>query len=92
MMEEAIECELAFADDLLSGGVLGLQRDDVRRYLEHCADQRLVTLGMPPRYGSDNPFPFMALQDVQELANFFERRVSAYQVGVAGEVVFDAKF
>lgn len=47
---------------------------------------------MPPRYGSDNPFPFMALQDVQELANFFERRVSAYQVGVAGEVVFDAKF
>jgi ribonucleoside-diphosphate reductase beta chain len=34
----------------------------------------------------------MALQDVQELANFFERRVSAYQVGVPGDVVLDAAF
>ena len=30
----------------------------------------------------------MDLQDVQEIANFFERRVSAYQVAVAGEVSF----
>jgi ribonucleoside-diphosphate reductase beta chain len=30
----------------------------------------------------------MDLQHVQELANFFERRVSAYQVAVAGEVRF----
>ena len=34
----------------------------------------------------------MDLRDVQELANFFERRVSAYQVGVTGEVTFDATF
>jgi ribonucleoside-diphosphate reductase beta chain len=31
-------------------------------------------------------------QEVQEVTNFFERRVSAYQVGVAGEVAFDAAF
>jgi ribonucleoside-diphosphate reductase beta chain len=34
----------------------------------------------------------MDLQDVQEVTNFFERRVSAYQVGVEGEVAFDAAF
>jgi ribonucleoside-diphosphate reductase beta chain len=34
----------------------------------------------------------MDLQDVQELANFFERRVSAYQTGVSGEVALDAQF
>jgi ribonucleoside-diphosphate reductase beta chain len=34
----------------------------------------------------------MDLQDVQEVANFFERRVSAYQVGVAGEVSLDVAF
>jgi ribonucleoside-diphosphate reductase beta chain len=34
----------------------------------------------------------MDLQDVQELSNFFERRVSAYQVGVTGEVSFDDDF
>ena len=43
-------------------------------------------------YGSPNPFAFMELQDVQELSNFFERRVSAYQVGVTGNVSFDEDF
>jgi ribonucleoside-diphosphate reductase beta chain len=62
------------------------------RYLEHCADRRLATLGMPRRYGSANPLAFMDLQDVQEVTNFFERRVSAYQVGVTGDVVLDASF
>jgi ribonucleoside-diphosphate reductase beta chain len=44
---------------------------------------------MEPIFGSRNPFSFMELQDVQELTNFFERRVSAYQVAVAGEVGFE---
>jgi ribonucleoside-diphosphate reductase beta chain len=34
----------------------------------------------------------MELQDVQELSNFFERRVSSYQVGVTGQVAFDDDF
>lgn len=92
MMDEAIECEAAFAADLLGGGVAGLSLRDVRHYLEYVADQRLTTLGIAKRYGAKNPFGFMDLQDVQELANFFERRVSAYQVGVTGEVAFDAAF
>jgi ribonucleoside-diphosphate reductase beta chain len=92
MLGEAIDCEAQFADDLLGGGVAGLSARDVRRYLAFCADQRLTTLGLPKRYGDKNPFDFMDLQDVQEVANFFERRVSAYQVGVVGEVVFDAAF
>ena len=92
MIAEAIECEVQFAEDLLSGGIAGLSVKDVRQYLEVCADQRLRTLGMEPRYNAKNPFDFMDLQDVQELANFFERRVSAYQVGVTGDVVLDAAF
>jgi ribonucleoside-diphosphate reductase beta chain len=92
MMDDAIECETQFAVDLLEQGVAGLSVADMRRYLEYCADQRLAMLGLPQRYGARNPFPFMDLQDVQELANFFERRVSAYQVGVSGEVSLDANF
>jgi ribonucleoside-diphosphate reductase beta chain len=34
----------------------------------------------------------MDLQDVQELTNFFERRVSAYQVGISGAVAFEEAF
>ncbi|MBX3156074.1 MAG: ribonucleotide-diphosphate reductase subunit beta [Deltaproteobacteria bacterium] len=92
MLAEAIECEAQFAADLLAGGVAGLSIGDVRSYLAYCADQRLATLGMAKQYGAANPFGFLALQDVQEVTNFFERRVSAYQVGVEGEVTLDAAF
>ncbi len=92
MLEEAVGCELVFAEDLLSGGIPGLSTRDMRRYLEYVADQRLANLRIPKRFGSRNPFAFMELQDVQELSNFFERRVSAYQVAVSGEVSFDEAF
>lgn len=92
MLKEAVDCEMSFAEDLLEGGVPGLSLRDMRTYLEFVADQRLGNLGMPAHFGSKNPFSFMELQDVQELSNFFERRVSAYQIGVEGEVAFDEAF
>lgn len=92
MMREAVECETAFARDVLAFGVVGLSLQDLRKYLEYVADRRLESLGTEPIYGARNPLAFMELQDVQELANFFERRVSAYQVGVSGDVVFSEDF
>lgn len=92
MIREAVACEMTFADDVLSQGVAGLSSREMRQYLEFIADQRLRALGIPPLFGSKNPFSFMDLQDVQELANFFERRVSAYQVGVTGTVAFSEDF
>ncbi|HLL06425.1 MAG TPA: ribonucleotide-diphosphate reductase subunit beta [Myxococcaceae bacterium] len=96
MMRDAVECETLFAQDLLSGGVAGLSVQEMRQYLEYVADQRLMMLGMQPMYRVKNSLAFMDLQDVQELTNFFERRVSAYQVavgvGAATDVVLDAAF
>ena len=92
MMEEAVDCEFAFAQDVLDLGVAGLSVGDMRQYLEFIADQRLLALNIPARFGAKNPFGFMELQDVQELTNFFERKVSAYQVGVSGAVAFDEAF
>jgi ribonucleoside-diphosphate reductase beta chain len=92
LLEEAVDCETAFAEDLLGGGVAGLSVADMRRYLEYVADQRLAALRLPPRWRTSNPFSFMELQDAQELTNFFERRVSAYQVGASGEVRLDEPF
>lgn len=92
MLEDAIECEMEFAHDVLQLGVAGLSPKDMRQYLEYCADQRLESLNIAPRYNVKNPFAFMELQDMQELANFFERRVSAYQTGISGSVTFDEAF
>ena len=92
MLDEAVEAEYQFAADVLSEGVQGMSLKDTKTYLQFVADQRLGQLGLAPAYGVKNPFDFMELQDVQELTNFFERTVSAYQVGIEGEVGFDDDF
>jgi ribonucleoside-diphosphate reductase beta chain len=92
MIREAVDCELSFAEDTLSLGVSGLSINNMREYLQYIADRRLEALQLEPVFGSRNPFSFMELQDVQELTNFFERRVSAYQVAVTGDVAFAEEF
>jgi ribonucleoside-diphosphate reductase beta chain len=92
MLHEAVDAEAQFAEDLLSGGVAGLSVRDMRQYLGYVADARLGRLGIAPVFRTKNPFSFMDLQDVQELTNFFERRVSAYQTAVPGEVAFGEEF
>ncbi len=92
MMDDAIKCELLFAQEILAHGLAGLSLKDMKTYLQFIADSRLERLQIPKQYNVKNPFGFMDLQDTQELTNFFERRVSAYQVGVTGEVSFDEKF
>lgn len=92
MMKEAVDTEMAFAQDVLSMGVAGLSAKEMRQYLEFVADRRLISLGIHPVFEAKNPFAFMELQDVQELSNFFERRVSSYQTGVTGDVVFSEEF
>ncbi len=92
MIDQAVECEYQFAADVLGEGVPGMSLNDTRTYLQFVADQRLMQLGLPRQYNVRNPFSFMELQDVQELTNFFERTVAAYQVGVEGEVAFDEEF
>jgi len=95
MIDEAIEVEMAFCADALSLGVSGISTQMMREYLMYCADNRLVHLGYPKKYLAKNPFPFMVLQDVQSLTNFFEKRVTEYQKGFSATkqaVVFDEAF
>ena len=92
MFHEAIDCELCFADEILSQGVAGLSLKDMKAYLQYVTDLRLERIGIPAQFKVKNPFHFMDLQDTQELTNFFERRVSAYQTGIKGEVSFDEAF
>ncbi len=82
MLDEAIAVELQFCEDALQFGVTGLSKPLMTEYLQYCADQRLVQLGFAERYRTKNPFPFMALQDVQPVTNFFEKRVTEYQKGL----------
>lgn len=92
MLDEAIACEMTFGQDVLQGGIPGFSLAELEQYLRFVADQRLLRLGMKAKYHVKNPFSFMDLQNVQELANFFERRVSAYQIGITGQVDLNEQF
>lgn len=92
MMREALACEEQFAEDVLSQGIIGMSIPDMKQYLRFIANQRLAQMGYAPEYNAKNPFGFMDLQDVQEHANFFERKVSAYQATTEGKVEFGMDF
>ena len=92
MMKEAIECEVTFAKDLLGGGIVGMTISDMEQYLQYVADQRLTHLGIPAQFNTVNPFSFMSLQNVEPMANFFERKVSQYQTGISGQFDLKASF
>ena len=92
MLDEAVSAEALFTEDVLGKGISGFPISDMKQFLEFTADQRLAQLGYSPSYGVKNPLDFMILQDVSELTNFFERRVTAYSTGVTGTVRFDEAF
>ncbi len=80
LVREAVELEVAYARDCLPQGILGLNSDLFRYYVQHIADRRLERIGLPAQYGSPNPFPWMSETiDLTKEKNFFETRVTEYQ-------------
>jgi ribonucleoside-diphosphate reductase beta chain len=92
MIDDAIDCEFQFSEDVLDKGVSGMSPTDMKQYLQFVGDMRRVRLGMPAKYNVSNPFAFMELQDLQAVTNFFERTVAEYSIGIGGDVSFDEDF
>ncbi len=79
-VKQAVELELQYAADCLPNGILGLNADLFRDYVQYIADRRLERIGLPMQYGSSNPFPWMSeTMDLAKEKNFFETRVTEYQ-------------
>jgi ribonucleoside-diphosphate reductase beta chain len=81
-VREAVRLEYRHAEDTLPNGLLGLTHPMMKEYVQHIADRRLEKLGLPKRFGSENPFPWMSeIIDLRKEKNFFETRVTEYQTG-----------
>lgn len=82
LITQAVNLEKAYAHDACPNGLLGINADQFGAYVEYIADRRLERLGMPKHYGTPNPFPWMSQSvDLMKEKNFFETRVTEYQVG-----------
>ncbi|WP_347331022.1 ribonucleotide-diphosphate reductase subunit beta [Marinimicrobium locisalis] len=85
MVLEGTELEIAYARDTMPRGVLGMNAGMMEEYLHFIANRRLAQLGLKEQYpGAQNPFPWMSeIMDLRKEKNFFETRVTEYQVGGA---------
>ena len=85
MILEGTELEIQYARDTMPRGVLGMNAAMMEEYLQFIANRRLTQLGLPEQFkGVTNPFPWMSeIIDLRKEKNFFETRVTEYQVGGA---------
>ncbi len=82
LVKRAVVLEYTFATEVFPRGIFGMNADGFKQYIEHIADRRLVTIGLPTQYNVENPFPWMGeAVDLNKEKNFFETRVTEYKTG-----------
>lgn len=82
LVKQAVVLEYTFAREVFPKGIFGMNADNFKQYIEHIADRRLERVGLPVQYQVANPFPWMSeAVDLSKEKNFFETRVTEYQVG-----------
>lgn len=82
LVRKATALEYTFAQEVFPKGIFGMNAEGFKHYIEHIADRRLARIGLPPQFNTPNPFPWMSEAiDLSKEKNFFETRVTEYQVG-----------
>ena len=83
MIREGVDLEVQYARDTMPRGILGLNAEMFKDYLQYIANRRCIQIGLPEQYaGVKNPFPWMSeMMDLKKEKNFFETRVIEYQAG-----------
>jgi len=94
MAKQAVKLEDKFIDLAFNGHteIQGLTKDEVKTYIRHIADRRLLQLGLKPNYKQkDNPLPWLDwVLNGASHDNFFEKRVTEYSVvGMEGDWGWD---
>ena len=76
IVREAVEFEKEFVTDALPVDLIGMNKEMMCMYIEAVSDRIADLFGFEHVYGTENPFDFMRALDVQNVTNFFEKRVS----------------
>ena len=83
MILEGVDLEYQYAKDTIPRGILGLNANMFKDYLQYIANRRFAQIGLPEQFsGAKNTFPWMSeMMDLKKEKNFFETRVIEYQAG-----------
>jgi ribonucleoside-diphosphate reductase subunit M2 len=76
---DAVRIEQEFLTEALPCGLLGMNANLMKQYIEFVADRLLRALGNEKKYNATNPFDFMENISLGGKTNFFEKRVADYQ-------------
>lgn len=79
----AMLLEFQYAEETMPNGILGLNSNMFKEYLQFICNRRMSQIGLEPIYhGASNPFPWMSEAiDLKKEKNFFETTVTDYQTG-----------
>ena len=80
IFKEAVEIEQKFICESLPCNLIGMNKELMSQYIEFVADRLLTQLNYEKIYSSKNPFSFMNKTNLDGKSNFFEKRVSEYQL------------
>jgi ribonucleoside-diphosphate reductase beta chain len=92
IVREAVSFEKEFVKDALPVDLIGMNADLMCQYIEAVADRIADLFEFERVFNTENPFDFMRALDVQNVTNFFEKRVSEYQRPTDRALGFDDAF
>lgn len=100
IVREALEIEKQFIVDSIPCKMIGMNAELMSRYIDFVANRLVIQLGHTPLFTNiSNPFPFMDRICFDSKDNFFDKRVSSYQMDIEKHaedemdcVSFDASF
>ena len=92
IVREAVSFEKEFVQEALPVDLIGMNNNLMCQYIEAVADRIADLFEFERVYNTENPFDFMRALDVQNVTNFFEKRVSEYQRPTDRVLSFDDVF
>jgi ribonucleotide reductase beta subunit family protein with ferritin-like domain len=85
MVTRAVEIETEFVSESLPVSLLGMNAEEMIKYVQFIADHMLTAIHQPKKYNRENPFSWMEIISLQGKTNFFEKRVGEYSKAGVGE-------
>ena len=92
IIREAVSFEKEFVTAALPVDLIGMNAELMCQYIEAVADRIADLFEFERVFNTENPFDFMRALDVQNVTNFFEKRVSEYQRPTDRALSFDESF